>query len=254
MPRLEKIAKNSRAVKETCDSNHSMNIDLQNIIKAWDSYIQEGGLNLPSTKASRDVYNKQHGHAKHGTKAKFLGWKKPWILEKRQKEREEASRSSPDSPLLGCLPDVDDPFADPVENGQFSRQTRVSSIQNLSSFEKIPFSNAQSYGSPANTSTDSQERFVVNDSYKFDIQDVHGSTQKVISPNVLDQTQDILFRDNFERTSKVIIQAYDMFSDDDIEGADDDKVPQYEESAGLQSVDTVNAAINNVEELWDDYE
>ncbi|KAF7937160.1 uncharacterized protein EAE98_001474 [Botrytis deweyae] len=263
MPRLKKIANNSRAVKETCDSNNLMNIDLQNIIKAWDSYNQEGGLNLPSIKASRDVYDKQHGHAKHGTRAKILGWKKAWILEKRQKEKEEASRSKPralvSSPLLGGSPDVDDPFADLVENDQSSMQTRVPFIQDPSNSKGNPLSNAdprdyeddcammggddrisddgfavQSCGSPASPIADCQENFVVDDSHKAGVQDVHGSTQKIVSPDVLDQTQDISVQDDVERTSKLIVQGYDMFSDDDVEGADDVEFSQHEGDAEIQ--------------------
>ncbi|THV44885.1 hypothetical protein BGAL_0561g00010 [Botrytis galanthina] len=137
MPRLQKIAKQSRAVKETYDSNHLMNIDLQNIIKAWDSYNQEGGLNLLSIKASRDVYDKQHGRAKHGTRAKILGWKKAWILQKRQKDREEAARSKSrnfsSSPLLGDSAASDDPFIDSVEKDQSPTQIRSPVTQDPSS-------------------------------------------------------------------------------------------------------------------------
>lgn len=277
MSRLKKIAKSSRAVKETYDSNNLMNIDLQNIIKAWDSYNKEGGLNLPSIKASRDVYDKQHGHAKHGTRAKILGWKKAWILQKRQEDREEAARSKSrnfsSSPLLGDSAASDDPFTDSAGEDQSFTQIRSPITQDPSNSKGNSISNVnprdyedyggmmggdgmpsdddfefRPYGPPASTLTDSQEEFVVDDIHKADVQDAHGSTQKIISPNFLDQTQDISVRDDAERTSILFVQAYDMFSDND------DEVPRYQENAGLQLVDTVNAVINNVEELWDDYE
>ncbi|ESZ96901.1 hypothetical protein SBOR_2695 [Sclerotinia borealis F-4128] len=76
LDRLEKIVKSSRAVKKTHDSNNLMNVDLQNIIKAWDEYNEEGGFNLMSVRQCRDLYDKKHGHAKRGVKDKILCWKK----------------------------------------------------------------------------------------------------------------------------------------------------------------------------------
>ncbi|KAF7948591.1 uncharacterized protein EAE97_004002 [Botrytis byssoidea] len=252
MPHLKKVAKSSRAVKEIYDSNNLMNIDLHNTIKAWDSYNQEGGLNLPSIKPFRDFYAKQHGHAKHGTRAKILGWKKAWILEKRQKEKEEASRSEPrvfhSSPLLGGSPDVDDSFADLVGNGQSSMQTRVPFIQDPSNSKNNPLSNADSRdyeegcamiggdNSPASQLNDSQENFVVDNGHKA--------------------ARDISLPNDVERASKLVVKAYDMFSDDGVEGAycledadeaedaDDVEVPQDEAIAGLQLVDTITVVIN----------
>ncbi|TGO50987.1 hypothetical protein BELL_1768g00010 [Botrytis elliptica] len=324
MPRLKKIAKNSRAVKETYDSNHLMNIDLQNLIKAWDSYNQEGGLNLPSIKAYRDVYDKQHGHAKHGMRAKILGWKKAWILQKRQKDKEEASRSKllalRRSRLFGSSPVLDDPLTDSVENDQSPTQigspvTRAPSNSKGKSFSNVDPRDYEDcdvmmggddmasdddfefehYDSPAiaiadsppvplNDSTpgsltgsppgpliessadslvesppglliestpgpliESPEKSSIDDSHKADVQDVLDSTQK-ISPGALGQSQDIPVQEKIERT-KVIEQDYNKFSDNGIDGSDDDELPQDENSTGLDVVDKQLMAIDFPEKL-----
>ncbi|TGO35445.1 hypothetical protein BHYA_0158g00280 [Botrytis hyacinthi] len=94
---FERVLASTRTAKESGDSIHLLNGDVQNVIKAWDMWNKDEKKYLPSMEDSRRSWHKANNKALKVPRATVLQWKKSWILRQRlDAAKELAERAASD--------------------------------------------------------------------------------------------------------------------------------------------------------------
>lgn len=115
---FKRVLASTRTAKESGDSIHLLNGDVQNVIKAWDMWNKDARKYLPSMEDSRRSWHKANNKAMKVPRATVLQWKKSWILKQRlDAAKEFAERAASDDQSIVDNDDNESGFAGDGDNG-----------------------------------------------------------------------------------------------------------------------------------------
>ncbi|THV44830.1 hypothetical protein BGAL_0571g00040 [Botrytis galanthina] len=115
---FKRVLASTRTAKESGDSIHLLNGDVQNVIKAWDMWNKDARKYLPSMEDSRRSWHKANNKAMKVPRATVLQWKKSWILKQRlDAAKELAERAASDDQSIVNNDDNEFGFTGDGDNG-----------------------------------------------------------------------------------------------------------------------------------------